>query len=135
MGRLQDLEGLAERGLHFLPHGPDSPDSKPSSGELLSLEQHRTWALPQVHIHGHGRAQEPQSGHFPRDMVSPILHREIKWCAQGAVLRESGESAEPGTATALQLALREPEGQAQANGTQATLKEPLPVGALVIKSP
>lgn len=135
MGQLQDLEGQAERGLHFSRHGPDSPDSTPNSGELLSLEQHGTWALPQVHIRGHGRTQEPQSGHFPRDVVSPILCREIKWCAQGAVLREPGESAEPGTATGLQLALREPEGQAQANGPQATLKESLPVGALVIKGP
>lgn len=98
---------------------------------------------------GHRRAQKPHSGHFPRDVAPSIFCRETG--CMGAVQRELGGSAEPGTGTAtvLQLALRVPKGQALSSQClllrsdlwawaiepQTAVREPLPVGALVIKSP
>lgn len=81
-GQLPEPEGQAERDWHSSPSWPltaqtqhPAAESAPSSdmGSVLCLGS----------TLGHGRAQEPCSSHFPRDMALPILCRETG--AQGTV--------------------------------------------------
>lgn len=81
-GQLPEPEGQAERDWHSSPSWPltaqtqhPAAESAPSSdmGSVLCLRS----------TLGHGRAQEPCSSHFPRDMALPILCRETG--AQGTV--------------------------------------------------
>lgn len=130
------VEGQAERKSTFLspaPHcqGLDSPGSTSNSTELPPSDM-GPW-LDLKSTLGQGRAQKSHCSHFPRDMLLSVLCRKADWCAQGVVPRELGGSTEPGEP------LRESEGQAFPSYSdltpRATLMEPQPMGALVIKGP
>lgn len=100
----QELKGQAERkGFAF--RTPTAQTAQTQHTAVGSSPSSHTEPGPCLgSTLGQGRAQEPHSSRFPRHVASPILCRETEWRAQ--------EDAEPGTATALLPALREPEGQA-----------------------
>lgn len=101
------VESQAERGLHFSPPWPSQP--RPNTQQwraLLPLTQGQSPG-PQRDMGGH---RSPIMAVSLETWLLPFSAE--KQCAQEAVQRELRGSAEPGTADALQLTLRMPEGQA-----------------------
>lgn len=128
------LRGAAEtssRTVEGQAEGLDSPESTSNSTELPPSDM-GPWLDLKSTVE-QGRAQKSHCSHFPRDMLPSILCGETDWRAQGVVPRELGGSTEPGEPL---RGLRAKHSlTTQVWTPRATLMEPQPMGALVIKGP